>query len=325
MVSSRTRRRRRSIALTLGAVLTLLIIIFAHDVTRAAHDAVSVRKSEDTSFAALANALVVQENLFDVQLNATLDQSSETRGQLLVALTSYRQQLTQWANEAALLPGPHLSGAVDTKLSIQTLQRVAAYRSLLATVATTLSLPWSSTPSMNPGEAQATLRSSADTWGSERHVLASGPAKVTMLALTKSVASTNFSTVSSALASDPLLTLVRNFSVAAVEVQPAPLPSATGVLNLPPATAVDVTVAVDNRAVDNQALTLSVTLTSSTGRSQTSLQSQLAGPTADVGFATSNFIIYPGERGQLRIQVTGGGVMRSKTYHLVVAAPGVLG
>jgi len=69
---TRAQRRRHTLLLTVALVATLLVLVFARDIGRSAHGAINPRRSENRSFAALANSLLGQENAFDARLTYLL-------------------------------------------------------------------------------------------------------------------------------------------------------------------------------------------------------------------------------------------------------------
>jgi hypothetical protein len=64
---TRAQRRRHSVFLTIALVATFVVLVFARDVSRSAHDAITNERSENRSFAGLANTLITQENAFDTR------------------------------------------------------------------------------------------------------------------------------------------------------------------------------------------------------------------------------------------------------------------
>ena len=94
MARTRAQRRRHSFWLGVAAVITLLVLLFARDVTRAAHNSLSPRRSENRSFAALASSLIAQENNLDLRLRylgATGDDAGLLRLQQALALIHFKE------------------------------------------------------------------------------------------------------------------------------------------------------------------------------------------------------------------------------------------
>jgi hypothetical protein len=65
--------------ITLALAVTLLVLLFARDVSRSAHGAVAPRRSENLSFAALANSLLVQRPRLSHDVNDTLGTLTDER------------------------------------------------------------------------------------------------------------------------------------------------------------------------------------------------------------------------------------------------------
>ena len=80
--------------LTIAVVATLVVLLFARDVTRSAHGAISPRRSENRSFGVLANLLLSQQNDFDAHLAYLLaNGTSLTRPVFAARLTQLYQEL----------------------------------------------------------------------------------------------------------------------------------------------------------------------------------------------------------------------------------------
>ncbi len=321
MAITRSRRRRNGWIIAFAGA-TVVVVSFAHEVSTVAHHTPGVRASENGSFVALANGLVNSENNLDTRL-ASLAQGTgvSSRMSLLIALRVANAELDSLDSEASLLVGPTIHGGLDRQLSTLLLQRNAAYRQLLAYIAGTLQLPWASPPPTRPGTAQGVLLASDATWGSERHTLEGRPGGTTLNPFSSTLASLALSQDLSSLGSRPTFALARNFSIAALEIQPAPLQAPRGTLSMPPVSTMSVTAALDNLAVDTQSVVVTFTVVSSKGGSSTVTRSAQIGPLNSVGLSTVNLTLTPGETGRLTVSATGDGVTRVRTYALVVAPP----
>ncbi|MGP8009102.1 MAG: hypothetical protein ACLPKZ_02455, partial [Acidimicrobiales bacterium] len=172
MARTRAQRRRRTLLITLALVVTLIVLVFARDVSRSAHGAITARRSENRSFGALANALIEQENAFDGRLHALLTQGGSLRRDVFAArLDQLDEQLPSWLNAADQLRRPVLSHDVNDELDLITQERVAAYETLLGDIAHALALPWgtSYTPSLvNPATS---LIATSESWNVDRFAL----------------------------------------------------------------------------------------------------------------------------------------------------------
>ena len=103
--------------ITLALVITLIVLVFARDVSRSAHGAITERQSENKSFAALANGLIDQENEFDARLDRLLDQGATLRRIVFAArLYQLNDVLPGWITDADLLRQPALSHKVNETL-----------------------------------------------------------------------------------------------------------------------------------------------------------------------------------------------------------------
>jgi hypothetical protein len=315
--------------LTLALAATLIVLLFARDVTRSAHGAIGPRRSENRSFGSLANGLIAQQNDLDAHLAYLLAHGqSLSRPVFAARLEQLNQMLPVWTTEAGLLRRPKLAHNVNEAVAQLTEQRVDAYRSLLAVVARRLNLPWPAIPATSQAvtdPARALITSSAQ-WGIDRWSLVKEPGLVHLHALTTATA-TYFANVGTAgLVASPTLALTRGIGIAAVAVKPSPLPAAAGVLLLPPVTSVHLGVSVVNIAYAIQPVTLRVTFTSSVGPVQHQVLSVTLGPLQSYAFVPRLLTTRPSERGTLVISLTGAAaapnMARSRTYQVKMSPSG---
>ncbi len=315
--------------LTLALAATLIVLLFARDVTRSAHGAIGPRRSENRSFGSLANVLISQQNDFDAHLAYLLAHGqSLSRPVFAARLEQLNQTLPVWTTEAGLLRRPKLAHNVNEDAAQLTELRVDAYQSLLAVVARRLSLPWPTIPTTSQAvtDPAQTLLASSGQWGVDRWSLVKEPGLVRLHALTTATA-TFFSNVGTAgLVASPTLALTRGIGIAAVAVTPSPLPAAVGVLLLPPVTSVHLGVSVVNAAYATQPVTLRVTFTPSAGPVQHQVLSVTLGPLRSYAFVPRLLATRPSERGTLVISLTGAlaapNMARSRTYQVKMSPSG---
>ena len=314
MARTRAQRRRRTLLITLALVVTLIILVFARDVSRSAHGAMTARRSENRSFAALANALILQENAFDGRLYRLLSQGG-TLGRDVFAARLYQldEQLPGWATAADLLHQPRLSHDVNNELDLLTQERVEAYQTLLGDVAHDLQLPWSvkfSTTITNPA---ASLIETSKSWNVERFALRREPGTVRLDATSAESAQYVVTNGMHALRSTSLA-LVRAVDIAAVRVNPSPLPSPAGVLLLPPVTSVQIGVSVVNDSYDNQPITFTVQVTplNHLGVAFSQRMTTTLGPLGAYAFVPKALTTAPSEQARIIVHVIGARAARGK-------------
>ena len=331
MARTRAQRRRHSLFLTIALVVTLVVLIFARDIARSAHGATTNQRSENRSFAGLANALIVQENEFDLRTARLLQNgASLSRPVFDARLNQLDQQLSYWSTSAQLLRRPKLADDINDQIADMTDTRVDDYEEIFATIARSLTLPAPSpsadgTPSRDPAQS---LDATALKWNKERFALRHEPGTVRLDALTLSSAKLFASSGVTALTSSPSLAVVRGIGIAAVSVSPAPLPATRGVLLLPPVTSVTLGVSIVNTGFVEQGVTLQVTMSPSNGPLPAQRQTfhvQLA-PLQSYAFTAQVIAVVPSERAILNIRITGAtasaGLTRSKRYRVELSPPG---
>jgi hypothetical protein len=311
-------------------LLTFLVVVFAREVSRVAHQEQAARQSENLSFATMAETLLGQENSFDAQLTSLLSTGSNvSRIVFAEQVSQMTQDLSSWRNEARLLTRPVLSPSLNLTLVAQTQQRASDYATVLSYVAHALQItgPASTSPSLTLGAAQLSLMATAATWGADRHELDRSPGGVTLSALTATSARLNIPQAVTVLASAPTLAATRAIVISAIQVQPAPFPAPAHTLLLAPTSSFEVQVAVSNLREITQPLSLEMTLTSSGGVVQRVTMSETLSPLASYAFAGHIFSVTPGERGTLTVTLNGvpssPTLLHSRTYALSVSPSGL--
>ena len=331
MARTRAQRRRHSFFLTIALVVTLVVLVFARDIARSAHSAITNQRSENRSFAGLANTLITQENNFDLR-TARLLQSGGTLSRPIfdARLDQLDQQLANWSTSADLLRRPSLAHDMNDKIADMTDTRVGDYEEIFAKIAGALSLPaplpvFNGTPSPDPARS---LYDTALSWNRERFGLRHEPGTVRLDALTLSSAKLFMTNGVTILTSSPSLMVVRGIGIAAVSVVPAPLPAQHGVLLLPPVTKIKLGVSVVNAEFVEQRVTLEITMSPSNGPLPAQRQTfhiKLA-PLQSYAFVPRDIAVVPSERAILDIRITGAqgtlNLSRSKRYRVELSPAG---
>ena len=306
--------------LVAALVVTLLVVLFARDVSRSAHEATSPRRSENRSFAALANRLVTLENNVDFHLAYLLGHGGGLSRPVFAArLDQIDQQLGPLLSDANLLHRPVLAHHVQRELITLTAARVAADQAVIAATTTALTLPGASTSTTSLASAQVALVAAVARWNYKRFSLVGEPGRVSLEAATSPLAHLALATTLSALTSAPSLTLTRGVSISAVAVTPSPLPAPSGKIVLPPVTSIRVGVPVTNVAYCTQPVSVTVTFTSSSGATQRRVMRATIGPDASFAFDASSLTTYANERATLRVAVTGAPASAAGTVEKVYA------
>ncbi len=327
MARSRQRRRTR-VWVLLALAGTLLVVAFAADVSRAAHGARSVRRTENRSFGQLANDLTASENAFDGHLAYLLVHGQTlTRVVFTARLTQLGQSLATWTVDANLLRRPAIAHQLNTVVAQLTEQRVDDDATLLDAIAARLHLPWAAlttTPTSVPA-AQASLGATARAWARARFGLVREPGRVRLAPLDTLVADLALEPTLAALATSPTLVLHRSAGITAVAVSPAPLPAPAGELLLEPAPAVTVAATVTNAADVVQPVALTLTLASASGAVLRVVhQSATLGPLRSVGFALGALSLAPSAHATLVLTLSGvppGGRWPTTRRYRVIVAP----
>ena len=334
MARTRAQRRRYQVLVSLALVVTVLVLAFANDVTHAAHQARSPRRSENRTFGVLANRLITEENADDARLVYLLEHGSTlSRSVLLARLLQIAQQLPSWATDARLLRRPSIAHGLNSTIADLTTQRVNDDATILDTLAQALHLPWTpiATVAQSWVSAQQSLAQSTAAWSVARWGLVHEPGLVHLDALSDALATVPFRTAVTTLSSSPSLVLTRGIGITAVAVTPAPLPAPAGQLVLAPVTSVHLAVTVTNAAVDTQpvSLTVTVTPTDTLGTAQHQVMTATLDSLGSYGFVLHDLTTVASEHFTLRI-VAGGapsgrGWPTTRIYQVTMAPSGAGG
>jgi hypothetical protein len=320
--------------LSIALALTLIVALFAHDISRAAHGSLSPRRSENRTFAQLASGLISQENYFDSRLRYLLDNGETlSRAAFSARLTQLADQLGLWSTEGEQLRRPSLAHDVNDVLAQETAQRVNDYESLLSYVDASLvlptgTLPWTAPASLSVLSAQASLLSTSDQWRTKRWSLAREPGRVTLKATANGVALLHFTSTVQSLRTSPSLMATRGVGIAAVQVEPAPLPAPAGELLLPPATRVHLGLSVLNANFIDQPVSVTVTLIPLNGRGtrQSQTMTTVLGPQRAYAFVPKLLVTQASERARLVITVAGApsaqNMTRKRIFRVVMSPSG---
>ena len=331
MARTRAQRRRHSLFILIALVVTLVVLVFARDISRAGHGSITSQRSENRSFAALANALITQENNFDARLAVLVGTgSSLSRPVFDAQLNQFDQQLAYWSTAAELLRRPKLDHDVNDVFADLTETRIDDYETLFASIAHSLSLPAPSpgpgtTPSAHPAQS---LLNTVSAWNKDRNALRDEPGTVRLDALTNSSATLFIHSAVTALTASASLAVVRGIGIAAIRVTPAPLPSARGELLLPPVNQMSVGVSVINTGFVTQSLTMYVSLTPSNGPlSPVHLTFHVVlAPLQSFAFGPRQIAVVPSERAILDVRISGAeaspNMVRSKSFRVEMSPPG---
>ncbi len=315
--------------ISLALIITLIVLVFARDVSRSAHGAITERRSENKSFASLANGLIDQENQFDARLDRLLAHGDTLRRTTFAArLYQLNDELPGWITDADLLREPALSHHVNETLFQLTTERVAAYEALFGEIAHALTLPWTTNPIEHVADPAATIVNTSKRWNVARFALSKEPGRVRLDASTAHSATYFKQRGTYALASSRSLALVRAISIVAVHVTPAPLPAPRGVLLLPPVTSVGFGVSVLNASYDEQPVTLSIRVTPTNHLGQPFFERMHAtiGPLEAYAFVPENLTTAANERAGVVITVAGAraavGMVTTEHYRLELSPSG---
>jgi hypothetical protein len=315
--------------ITLALAVTLVVLLFARDVSRAAHGAANPQRSENRSFAALANTLLTKENSFNGRLDELLSHgTSLSRPVFAARLNQLSQELLNWVTSADQLRRPGLDHRVNETLYRITLTRVAAFQTLLGDVAQALGLPWNTVPIDVVINPVATLEVTDKQWSVQRFALVKEPGLVHLNMTNSSSAKYYAANGLAALVNAPSLTLVRAISIAAVHVTPAPLPATAGVLLLPPVGLVTLGVSVVNASYDDQPVTLTIRVTplNNRGLAFTQTMKTTLGPLGAFAFIPAAIHTAASERARVVLTVSGAqaasGKVTTETYELTMSPSG---
>ncbi len=315
--------------LLVALTITLLVLLFANDINRAAHAAIGPRRSENRSFGQMVDGLVTSENNFDARLYYLLAHASTLSRPVFTArLIQLDQALSGWNTDAKMLRSPVLAHHVNDVVTNLTEQRVDDYQNLLSAIARRLTLPWTPAPVRSqavtdPGQS---LVVTVQQWDVARWALAREPGRVVLPGLTMASAKYYVARGLATLVSSPNLSLRRGVGIAAVSVNPSPLPAGAGVLLLPPVTTVQIGISVENTAFVEQPVTLHISFVPTSGVTQSQTMSALLGPLGAYAFVPNLFHTLASERARLTITISGapagGGLPRTRTYQVKMSPSG---
>lgn len=315
--------------ITLALAVTLIVLVFARDVSRAAHGAESPRRSENLSFGSLANSLLTQENQFDSRLDSLLSQGPSLQRVIFAArLYQLNDQLEDWSVAGSLLRHPTLTHDVNQELATITQERVAAYQTLLGDIAHALELPWTTTPLEPVANPSAALITTSEQWNVDRYALAKEPGRVRLDASSAKSAQFFKAHGVGLLTQSPSLELVRAVSIDAVRVTPAALPSRSDVMLLPPVNSVQLGVSVLNASYDDQPVSVTIVVTplNHRGVAFSSRMSATLGPLGAFAFVPKDLATAPSERANVVIRVFGAraavGKLTVERYELEMSPSG---
>jgi hypothetical protein len=314
--------------ISLALVVTLIVLVFARDVSRSAHGAITARRSENRSFGALANALILQENAFDGRLYLLLSQGGSLSREVFAArLSQLDEQLSGWSTAADQLRRPTLSHDVNNEFDLLTQERVETYQTLLGDVAHDLQLPWNVQYSATIVNPAVSLIETSKSWNMDRFALRKEPGTVRLDATSAETAQYFDKNGANALQSTSLA-LVRAVDIAAVRVNPSPLPSKSGVLLLPPVTSVQVGVTVVNDSYDNQPITFTVQVIplNNRGASFSQRMTTTLGPMGAYAFVPKILTTAPSELARVILHVIGAraavGKLTTEVFRLEMSPSG---
>jgi len=282
------------------------VLIFARDVSRSAHSDPRAVRSENLSFGALSAVIIGEENTIDSSLTALLVRGAQfNRAQLSAQMTTLYDTVRVLPAQASQLRNPVLHADVNDKLATFCQARARAYGAVLRNVATTLSLPWPTGPTMSQRQATIVLRTTTGQWNALTSVLAHEPGHVTLTPFSDFTGLLDVQALSEQMVRTPSLQLARSLAIAAVSVSPAPFPSPPGTLEIVGTSPLVIGVSVLNGSFADQPATVTATLVSSTGLTTTRRASATLGPRRAFAFSNLTFTPLSGERATLRIVVTG--------------------
>jgi hypothetical protein len=316
--------------LTVALVVTLVVLVFARDVSRAAHSVPTAVASQNESFAALATDLVTKANALDTAVTAVLVHGGAlTRSQLaaqLVVLHHDTQTLAQQGSQVGL---PPLTDNASAVLASDLITRARLTDDFLRSVATALQLPYAPTALWIPSRDLPALARATLTWNRLSTALVKEPGHVTLPLLSNFVGELNLTATLQGLVASPSLQPAHAVAIAAVAIDPAPLPATGSVLSMINVASMSLSVSVLNHDVVVQPMALTVTLTPALGTVVTRHATTVVAPRGAFGFGPFTLPLSPGESATLRISLRAptdtNSVVIDRTYHVQVAPAVSLG
>ena len=300
-------------------------VSYFRTVANDAHHAKSLLRSENVSFATLANTVTEQENTVEGQLAALWSAAPTlTRATFAARLTQIELLTQSWLDDAARTAQPSIVDGLNHTFLTITTQRVAGYRGLIAQIATRLELPIivNQPADLHP---VGVLQRTATQWNALHSALRDKPGVAVLATLSTTGVDAYAGGVLNQLSATSALTLHRNVSISAVRVSPSPLPSTPGRLLLPSVPFLTVGVTVTNGAYVTQPVTITVRLTPTNGigREYSRSETITLGPLASYAFNDTGVVSVPSEQGRLYVSLSGipGATSnsRNRTYYLQMA------
>jgi hypothetical protein len=194
-------------------------------------------------------------------------------------------------------------------------------------VAHDLQLPWNVQYSATIVNPAVSLIETSKSWNMDRFALRKEPGTVRLDATSAETAQYFDKNGANALQSTSLA-LVRAVDIAAVRVNPSPLPSKSGVLLLPPVTSVQVGVTVVNDSYDNQPITFTVQVIplNNRGASFSQRMTTTLGPMGAFAFVPKILTTVPSEQARIIFHVIGAraavGKLTTETFRLEMSPSG---
>ncbi len=324
-MSRKRSRRRRSLAWILLCTVTLLVLVFAHDVARSAHDVPAAQASSNQSFALLGNGLIDEENQVDSTLTSLLGHhSGVSRSQLFTQLSGLRTTLLAIPTQAQQLRHWSITSDLNTQLATWAVDRARAYNAVMAAVATSLQLPWPSGGVLTLSQADRILSTTTQRWDQRTSSLTSLPGHVVLNSFTNFSGLLNVGAITAQLDQSPQLQLRRSISMIAVAVTPAPFPAPPGHIELVSTSTISLGVSVLNGSFSSQPVTLEAVLTPTVGPPITLIRHGVLGPTQALAFTGLNFAVRPSEHASLQLHLLGApatpGKSVDRSYQVVIAS-----
>lgn len=330
MARSRAQRRTQTIFIGLAVLITLLVLLFARDINTSAHQASSPRRSENLSFATLANSSIQKQNNFDSRLSFLLQSGSNLSRPVFAArLEQLALELPKWETDVQLLKNPTLAHHINSEFVSITESRIGIFTSVIRSVSNDLELPGITLGQTTSSHTSLTsLTSLKQKWDHIRFGLRKEPGRAQLIPFTNLVGSLHHMGTISSLRSSATLRVTRGIGIAAVSVHPSPLPASQGVLLLAPVARVNLGVSVLNASFVDQPVTMSITFQPSNGKGfyQSQTLKATIGPNQAYGFLPKSLKTKAGQRATLTISVDGApgaaGMTRTKVYTVVMSPSG---
>jgi hypothetical protein len=324
---SRASRRRRLQLFVASFLVVSAFSAFVSDVRTAAHHSSGPLSNVNKNFAGLANNLLRSQNVLDGEFQFLLSQgSSMTRVEVASRLSVMSSEANSLLIASAHLVNPVIVNDINLKLETVTDHRAGAWLTLIHDLEVKLQLPVTAKVSVpNP---ESTLHSAHVAWAKLRYSLANQPGHVHLIGTTNKTFDYLRSTGFSNLTHSSALRLVRNVSISAVQVNPAPLPRVGQTLVVPATGLIHIGVVVSNGAYTEQPVNLRITLTDLSGRNgvQTVLMHAVLAPSGSYAFVPRDFRVSSNERATLSMVLVNAphlpGVATGRNYQVLTTPAG---